>query len=74
MGCIVLGFGIFALVDGEALSDLVESSGHGITINIYTTAAIMLIVVSLIVIIITFFGCCGAIKVQEDKKREHYLK
>jgi hypothetical protein len=23
MGCVVLGFGIFALVDGEALSDLV---------------------------------------------------
>ena len=24
MGCVVLGFGIFALVDGEALSDLVN--------------------------------------------------
>ena len=63
MGCIVFGFGIFALVDGEALSDLVESSGQGITINIYTTAAILLIVVSVFIIIVTFFGCCGALKV-----------
>lgn len=24
MGCVVLGFGIYALVDGESLSDLVS--------------------------------------------------
>ena len=59
----VCGFGIFALVDGEALSDLVESADGDVTINVYTTSALMLIIVSVFVIFVTFFGCCGAIKV-----------
>lgn len=66
MGCIVLGFGIFALVDGQALTDLVsigaEAIGENVSITIYSSAAIILIVVSVCVIIISFFGCCGAIK------------
>jgi hypothetical protein len=28
MGCVVLGFGIYALVDGESLSDLVSLGGE----------------------------------------------
>lgn len=61
MGCVALGIGIYALVDGQALVDLVENSSD-LTLNVYTTAAILFIVVSVMVVIVTFFGCCGAIK------------
>ncbi len=62
MGCVVLGIGIFAMVDGAALVDLVNNSGTDVSVTIFTSAPIILIVVSVFVIIITFFGCCGAIK------------
>jgi hypothetical protein len=62
MGCVVLGIGIFAMVDGAALVDLVNNSGTDVSITIFTSAPIILIVVSVFVIIVTFFGCCGAIK------------
>jgi hypothetical protein len=62
MGCVVLGIGIFALVDGAALVDLVENTGSGVSLSVFTSAAIILIVVAVFVVIVTFFGCCGAIK------------
>jgi len=62
IGCVVLGIGIYALVDGAALVDLVNQSGVDVTIQVYTSAAIILIVVAVFVVILTFFGCCGAIK------------
>ena len=62
IGCVVLGIGIYALVDGKDLVDIVNNSGADVTIEIYTSAAIILIVVSVFVVILTFFGCCGAIK------------
>ena len=62
MGCVVLGIGIFALVDGAALVDLVDNSGTDVSVTIFTSAPIILIIVSVFVIIVTFFGCCGAIK------------
>lgn len=62
MAVIVCAFGIYALVDGKAVSDLVESADSSLSVNIYTTAAIVLIVVSALVILVTFLGCCGAIK------------
>lgn len=66
MGCVVLGFGIYALVDGESLSNLVsigaEQLDENISITVYTSAAIILIVVSVFVVVVSFFGCCGAIK------------
>lgn len=58
----VLGIGIYALVDGASLVDIVNNSGADISIQVYTSGAIILIAVSVFVVILTFFGCCGAIK------------
>ena len=62
MGCAVLGIGIYALVDGADLVDIVESADADVSLKVFTSAAIILIVVSVFVVILTFFGCCGAIK------------
>jgi len=64
IGCVVLGLGIYALVDGASLVNLVNESGAGDDINItaFTSAAYIFIVVAVFVVILTFFGCCGAIK------------
>eukprot|EP00095_Tigriopus_kingsejongensis_P002024 maker-scaffold1627_size33010-snap-gene-0.10 protein:Tk02024 transcript:maker-scaffold1627_size33010-snap-gene-0.10-mRNA-1 annotation:"tetraspanin-18" len=62
MALVVCAFGIYALIDGQAVTALVESADESLSINVYTTAAIILIVVSVIVIIVTFLGCCGALK------------
>merc|ERR1711997_374208 len=64
IGCVVLGLGIYALVDGASLVNLVNKSGVGDDINItaFTSAAYIFIVVAVFVVILTFFGCCGAIK------------
>lgn len=61
MGCVVLGFGIYALAAGKDLVDLVKD-GDGDAITLYSSAAILLIIISLFIIIVTFFGCCGALK------------
>ena len=64
IGCVVLGLGIYALVDGASLVTLVDKSGVGDDINItaFTSAAYIFIVVAVFVVILTFFGCFGAIK------------
>ena len=62
VGCAVLGIGIYALVDGADLVDIVESADADVNLKVFTSAAIILIVVSVFVVILTFFGCCGAIK------------
>lgn len=66
MGCVVLGFSIYALVDGKTVSHLVEEGanelGESITVDIYKSSAITLIVASSILVVISFFGCCGALK------------
>ena len=62
VGCAVLGIGIYALVDGADLVDIVESADADVSLKVFTSAAIILIVVSVFVVILTFFGCCGAIK------------
>lgn len=64
IGCVVLGLGIYALVDGASLVTLVDESGVGGDVNItaFTSAAYIFIVVAVFVVILTFFGCCGAIK------------
>ena len=61
MGCVVLGVGIYALVDGQALMDLVNTQTD-VTLTVFTSAAYILIAVSVLVVIVSFFGCCGAIK------------
>lgn len=66
MGCVVLGFSIYAMVDGKTLSHLVENGaaelGESISVNIYTTSAIILVTASAIIVVISFLGCCGAVK------------
>lgn len=64
IGCVVLGLGIYALVDGASLVSLVDQSevGDSIDITAFTSAAYIFIVVAVFVVILTFFGCCGAIK------------
>merc|ERR1712156_797739 len=65
-GCVVLGFSIYALVDGQTVSNLVEEGaedlGESISVDIYKSSAIILIVASSIIVITAFLGCCGAIK------------
>ena len=66
MGCVVLGFSVYALIDGKTVSHLVEEGaqelGENISVDIYKSSAITLIVASSILVIISFFGCCGALK------------
>jgi len=63
IGCVVLGLGIYALVDGASLVNLVDESGvEGLNITAFTSAAYIFIVVAVFVVVLTFFGCCGAIK------------
>merc|ERR1739848_960204 len=63
IGCVVLGLGIYALVDGASLVNLVDESGvEGLNITAFTSAAYIFIVVAVFVVFLTFFGCCGAIK------------
>ena len=63
----VLGFSVYALVDGQTISRLVEEGaeelGESISVDIYKSSAVTLIVASSITIIISFLGCCGALKV-----------
>lgn len=63
MAFVVCGFGIFALVDGQSFTDLLDKVDDDSSIDLYVSAAVILVAISVIVIIITFFGCCGAIKV-----------
>ena len=67
-GCVVLGFSIYALVDGQTVSNLVEEGaedlGESISVDIYKSSAIILIIASSIIVITSFLGCCGAIKVR----------
>ena len=63
MGLVVCGFAIFALVDVQKLTDLVEAVDQNNSFPVFKTAAAILIIVCIFVIIVTFFGCCGALKV-----------
>ena len=72
LGCVVLGFSIYALVDGSTVSRLVEEGasemGESITVSIYTTSAIILVTASSVIVVIAFLGCCGTIKVCTSTK------
>jgi len=57
-----LGVGIYALVDGEGLSDFLDALEIEEELNIIYLASIFIIVVSSFVLLITFLGCCGALK------------
>jgi len=55
-----LGFGIFALVDGDAIADLFAHVSEGFELHVFGIAAILIIAVSSVLLVTTFFGCCGA--------------
>ena len=63
MAFIVLVFCIYAMVDGESLTALVDSVSDDVSLQLYSTAILILIIVSVFVMAVAFFGCCGAIKV-----------
>ena len=63
VSCVVLGFGVYVLASGKDVLDLVlTGSDDGVSVSIYSSAAILIIVISTFIIIVTFFGCCGALK------------
>jgi len=62
LACASLGVGIYALVDGEGLSDFLDQLEIDEDLNIIYLGSILIIVVSSFVLLITFLGCCGALK------------
>ena len=66
LACASLGVGIYALVDGEGLSDFLDQLEIDEDLNIIYLGSILIIVVSSFVLLITFLGCCGALKVRND--------
>ena len=67
LACASLGVGIYALVDGEGLSDFLDQLEIDEDLNIIYLGSILIIVVSSFVLLITFLGCCGALKVRKDR-------
>ena len=64
LACASLGVGVYALVDGEGLSDFLDQLEIDEDLNILYLGSILIIVVSSFVLLITFLGCCGALKVR----------
>jgi len=62
MALVVLAFGVYALVDGASLADLVSAASPDAGVNLYDTAVVLVIVVATFVMVVAFFGCCGAWK------------
>ena len=63
MALVVLAFGVYALVDGASLANLVSAASPDASVNLYDTAVVLVIVVATFVMVVAFFGCCGAWKV-----------
>jgi len=74
LGIVVLGLGIWVVVDTPSFFDILkhatEACGGDSTcedgvknsIDLYASASYILIVISALIVIISFFGCCGAYK------------
>lgn len=61
LGCLILGFGIFAIVTNNN-DDVTIFGGNSPTGRVNSNVAeIILVVVSSVIIIVSFLGCCGAI-------------
>ena len=71
LACASLGVGIYALVDGEGLSDFLDALDIDEDLNIIYLASIFIIVVASFVLLITFLGCCGALKVGMERVVSH---
>ncbi len=64
-----LGFGIFALVDGQAVAKLFEHvSGGDFTLHVFGVAAVLVVAASSVLLITSFSGCCGAYLVRDRIK------
>lgn len=72
LGLVVLGCGIWVLVDRPSFFDIIdrasEACGDGCDgfdaadISLYTSAGYIMVVISAFVVLVSFFGCCGAWK------------
>eukprot|EP00092_Neocalanus_flemingeri_P014801 GFUD01015975.1.p1 GENE.GFUD01015975.1~~GFUD01015975.1.p1 ORF type:complete len:274 (+),score=61.70 GFUD01015975.1:75-896(+) len=60
LSCIVLGLGIWVLVDRSSFLDLLDETDA--SVPIYNSAVILFLIVAISAIFISFFGCCGAYK------------
>jgi len=60
LSCIILGLGIWVLVDRHSFLDLLDQTS--VTVPIYNSAVILILFVASSSIFISFFGCCGAYK------------
>lgn len=60
LSCVVLGLGIWILVDSPSLVQILEQ--NNVSVPIYSSAVIIFIVVASAAILISFLGCCGAYK------------
>jgi len=72
LGLVVLGCGIWVLVDKPSFFDIIDKAsdacGDGCDgidaadISLYTSAGYIMVVISAFVVLVSFFGCCGAWK------------
>jgi len=73
LSCVVLGLGIWILVDKPSFVDLLDKIPNGSSIPIYTSAVILFLVVAISSIIISSFGCCGAYKESKCMLTTYFL-
>jgi len=74
LGLVVLGLGIWVVVDQPSFFDILDDAtkvcdgdpeceeNMKSSISLYASASYILIVISALIVIIAFFGCCGAYK------------
>jgi len=58
LSCVLLGVGIWVLVDRSSFLDLLDQTNA--SAPIYNSAVILILIVGSCAIFISFFGCCGA--------------
>jgi len=73
LSCVVLGLGIWILVDKPSFVDLMDKIPNGESIPIYTSAVILFLIVAISSVIISFFGCCGAYKESKCMLTTYFL-
>ena len=59
-GCVLLGVGIWVVIDGASFMDLFGTTE--LTSDIFFNAAYIFIALGCFLIVISFFGFCGAVK------------
>lgn len=62
MGIVMLGFGIWLMVDNHALQYLRAAIGILTTADLVWGAAIIILILSIFIILVAGFGCCGALR------------